>query len=118
MKSQFNSKGLEITGIQSGLADCAGSAAPEKRESVRDRSETDGGGEKSLSKQMVGVIPSITGPTATMMGETAALPRSPPRRSFHSLLTVIWMNAPAETPRRKKTCNCGIKPLLPLPWRQ
>lgn len=46
MKSQFNSKGLEITGIQSGLADCAGSAAPEKRESVRDRSETDGGGEK------------------------------------------------------------------------
>lgn len=34
----------------------------------------------SLSKQMVGVIPSTTGPTATMMGETAALPHSPPRR--------------------------------------
>ena len=33
----------------------------------------------SLSKQMVGVIPSTTGPTATMMREPPALPRAPPR---------------------------------------
>lgn len=34
----------------------------------------------SLSKQMVGVTLLITGPTATMTGETAALPHSRPRR--------------------------------------
>lgn len=34
----------------------------------------------SLSKQMVGVTLSITGPIATMMGETAALPHYLPRR--------------------------------------
>lgn len=37
-------------------------------------------------------------------------------RSSHLLLTVTWMNAPAETPRRKRTSNCG-RALLPAPWR-
>lgn len=43
---QFSSRRLGGTGIKTGQADCAGSTALEGKESMRERSETKGGGEE------------------------------------------------------------------------